>query len=109
MKNAYTVLEIRLGPAGRENDFCACDHCGAITNYNDMFNVTVESEDTRSGTDDLILCATCCDTLEEVNDQALKVCDGCGREFKDLETVPSQTATDHEDGTWHLCQECKGE
>lgn len=65
MKNAYTVIEIRLVSTMRENDFCICDTCGAITNYNKMFNVTVESEDTRNGLDELVLCPKCADEIEQ--------------------------------------------
>lgn len=65
MKHAYTVIDIRLVSAHRENDNCRCDGCGEITNYNEMFNVTVESEETRSGIDELIMCTKCTAEMEE--------------------------------------------
>ena len=64
MKNAYTVVDIRL-VSTENNGSYQCEHCGIITPLKDMFIVTVESDDTRSGLDELTLCEKCTAEMEE--------------------------------------------
>jgi hypothetical protein len=48
-----------------------------------------------------------CAGIDRRKAAGLKVCDGCGREFKALQPVESDTATDN-GFIWYLCPECHG-